>query len=633
MNPDAGALDRLLEGTTAAAREFLARLPERAAAVALSADEAPAPLPEGMGEMAALEAFRRRYEACLSGSAGPRYWGFVTGGTTPAALSGDWLVGVYDQNVSNAVGSAAAAVEREAAAWLRELFGLPADHEAVFVTGATQSNTVALATAREWAYARLGHDAAEDGLAGAPRVAVLAGAAHSSIDKSLAVLGLGRRSLERLALLPGRTALDMGALSRRLGELSGQPAIVVASAGEVNTGDFDDLAAAAAICREHGAWLHVDGAFGLFAALSPRHAGRLRGVEGAGEAPARGGAIGLAVSLPRTTSESERGRVLGRLGRSPLEDPRSRLPIRQRGRRRARRRLGRVDLPLNAERRHRLLRGQSVGKEPHEPLSAASFKESLHLGIGASAEKPRALRERLIANPGGGLVRRDRDDVRHPDPRGIGGEALLVNARHEPKRGGKEAGRPVIAARPRRRPLAMIGEHRRAAPERIPARTKEEHIFLRLRGGAPGRRRYRPCQPRDPSEDADRGPFRLQHGHAWSPLSDEQLRELPVRAGASERIDRRLVNEHAQARDGRLAGEPDGIDRRDGSGPFAREGREGPHPRELAAGARRSGEPEVQRGRRRPVGAALGLLQQRRIHRSVRTVRERRRNRRHVTRL
>jgi len=279
MNPDAGALDRLLEGTTAAAREFLARLPERAAAVALSADEAPAPLPEGMGEMAALEAFQRRYEARLSGSAGPRYWGFVTGGTTPAALSGDWLVGVYDQNVSNAVGSAAAAVEREAAAWLRELFGLPADHEGVFVTGATQSNTVALATAREWAYARLGHDAAEDGLAGAPRVAVLAGAAHSSIDKSLAVLGLGRRSLERLALLPGRTALDMGALSRRLGELSGQPAIVVASAGEVNTGDFDDLAAAAAICREHGAWLHVDGAFGLFAALSPKHAGRLRGVE------------------------------------------------------------------------------------------------------------------------------------------------------------------------------------------------------------------------------------------------------------------------------------------------------------------------------------------------------------------
>jgi glutamate/tyrosine decarboxylase-like PLP-dependent enzyme len=160
-------------------------------------------------------------------------------------------------------------------------FALPADFNGVFVTGATQSNTVALAAAREWAYARLGHNVAQDGVAGAPRVPVLAGAAHSSIDKALAILGLGRRSLERLPAIAGCTAVDIHALGGRLGELAGSPAIVVASAGEVNTGDFDDIAAIAALCRAHGAWLHVDGAFGLFAALSPRHADRLRGIDAA----------------------------------------------------------------------------------------------------------------------------------------------------------------------------------------------------------------------------------------------------------------------------------------------------------------------------------------------------------------
>lgn len=278
--PDPHAFDEALDAAAAAARGFIHGLPDRPAASALT-EEPPAPLPEGMGETAAIAAFRTRFEARLSGSAGPRYWGFVTGGTTPAALAGDWLVGAYDQNLSSVVGSVAAAVEREATAWLRELFGLPADFAGAFVSGATQSNTVALAVARGWAYARLGHDVAQDGLAGAPRVPVLTGAAHASVDKALAILGMGRRSLERLPTLPGRMAVDVSALEARLRTLDGGPAIVVASAGEVNTGDFDDIAAVSALCREHGAWLHVDAAFGLFAALSPGHAGRLRGVEGA----------------------------------------------------------------------------------------------------------------------------------------------------------------------------------------------------------------------------------------------------------------------------------------------------------------------------------------------------------------
>lgn len=270
----------LLDATRRQALSFLGGLPQRAAAPAglpASADT----MPDGIGAEAALTAFAARYEAALSGSPGPRYWGFVTGGATPAALAGDWLAGAYDQNASHEVGSIAAALERATVAALRELFGLPAAFHGVFVSGATASNTAALATARQALYARRGIDVAEDGLTAAPPLRVLAGSAHSSIDKALAVLGIGRRALQRLPTLPGRTALDVTALAAELGVDPARPTVVVASAGEVGTGDFDDIATMAALCRGHGAWLHVDGAFGLFAALLPDKSDWLRGVEAA----------------------------------------------------------------------------------------------------------------------------------------------------------------------------------------------------------------------------------------------------------------------------------------------------------------------------------------------------------------
>ena len=268
----------VLNAAARVAEDFLRTLPTRPAGAVAQVIVA-ADLTTAIGAEAALADFRAHYEAGLSGSAGPRYWGFVTGGATPAALAGDWLASAYDQNVSNDIGSVASQVERETVAGLRDLFGLPDDFAGVFVSGATQSNLVALATARQAEYARFGHDIAQQGLSAAPPLRVLAGAAHSSILKAMAVLGLGRDALQPVATLPGRTAVDVAAMATALASGEGRPTIVVASAGEVNTGDFDDFAALAELCARRGAWLHVDGAFGLFAALSPEHASRLRGIE------------------------------------------------------------------------------------------------------------------------------------------------------------------------------------------------------------------------------------------------------------------------------------------------------------------------------------------------------------------
>lgn len=267
-----------LDAANRIAQQWLSGLDGRAAVA--SPARTPALAAQGIGEDAALALLRERIEPHLSASPGPRYWGFVTGGATPAALAGDWLASAYDQNVSHDGGSIAAAVERDAIAGLRALLGLSDVHSGWFTSGATQSNTSALAAARQALLARRGHDASELGLTGAPRVRVLAGAAHASIGKALSILGMGRRALEPVATIAGRTAVDVAALESALAA-GDAPTIVVASAGEVNTGDCDDIAAIAALCRAHGAWLHVDGAFGLWARASrdPSVRARVDGVE------------------------------------------------------------------------------------------------------------------------------------------------------------------------------------------------------------------------------------------------------------------------------------------------------------------------------------------------------------------
>ncbi|MEU1182961.1 aminotransferase class I/II-fold pyridoxal phosphate-dependent enzyme [Streptomyces sp. NPDC005820] len=279
---DLSRLPALLQSARDVAARELGGLAERPV-VGPGTAPGPAALPEeGAGAEAALARFVEDWAPGFSGSAGPRYLGFVTGGATPASVTGDWLTAAYDQNVSGAAGSWAAALERETVAWLREVFGLGVEHSGALVTGATASNTVGLAVAREWLGERLGVDVSRSGAAGLGPVEVLSGSPHSSVAKALSVLGIGRDRLRPVPLLPGnREAVDVAALETALAALDGRPAIVVANAGTVNTVDFDDLRAIAALKERHGFWLHVDAAFGGFAALSPRYAHLVDGLDAA----------------------------------------------------------------------------------------------------------------------------------------------------------------------------------------------------------------------------------------------------------------------------------------------------------------------------------------------------------------
>lgn len=239
-----------------------------------------APLPtDGCPPHEAVREWFTRAAPGIVRSPGPRYFGFVTGGVTPAALAGDWLASAIDQNAAGWLMSPAAAqTELTVIRWLLELFGLPPNWCGTLTSGATMANLCGLAAARQWASQQLGFDAARDGLGGRPAIPVISSAEiHQSALKALATLGLGRGALK---LLPARDGvLDLVAFAEALARHQG-PVIVVASAGEVNTGAFDDIAAIAARCAAHapGAWLHVDGAFGLYAALAPSHQHVLAGI-------------------------------------------------------------------------------------------------------------------------------------------------------------------------------------------------------------------------------------------------------------------------------------------------------------------------------------------------------------------
>jgi glutamate/tyrosine decarboxylase-like PLP-dependent enzyme len=205
-------------------------------------------------------------------SSGPRFFHFVTGGTTPAALGADWLTSVLDQNsfswVSSPLGME---LEDVAIHWLLDLFELPGDWGGVLTTGATMANFVGLACGRHWWAQQHGVDLDERGFAGLPAVPVFStDYLHASARKALAMLGIGRAS-PRL--------VDIEALDRELAGLGGAPALVIGNAGDVNTGDFDDVARMADLAEKHGAWLHIDGAFGLFARVTPRTAALAEGVE------------------------------------------------------------------------------------------------------------------------------------------------------------------------------------------------------------------------------------------------------------------------------------------------------------------------------------------------------------------
>ena len=235
---------------------------------------------ESLPAESVIEELVRDAKDGLLGSAGGRFFAWVVGGVVPAALAADWLTSAWDQNAGiYASGPSAAIVEEVAGEWLKDVLGLPQSASFALVTGCQMAHATCLASARHALLAERGWDVEAKGLSGAPPIRILTSSErHGSLQRAVQLLGLGRDNIHELpcdeagCLVP--SALEQ-ALSQR------QPTIVVLQAGDLNIGAYDDFATLIPIAKRFGAWVHVDGAFGLWAAASPRYAHFVRGVEAA----------------------------------------------------------------------------------------------------------------------------------------------------------------------------------------------------------------------------------------------------------------------------------------------------------------------------------------------------------------
>ncbi len=269
------APEALLDQVATIARYFLDSLPVRrvgASASRSALEEALGGLlpdePSEPGEV--IASLVRAVDPGLVASAGPRYFGFVIGGSLPAAVAADWLTSAWDQNAQTfATSPAAAVVEAIVADWILELLDLPRSASVGLVTGAQMATFTALAAGRHHVLRRVGWDVEADGLQGGPPVQVVVGAqAHGTIFTALRMLGLGNRSVKTVAAdAQGRMRVDQ--LARVLATLTG-PILVCAQVGNVNTGAFDQISEIAPLVQQREGWLHIDGAFGLWAATSER---------------------------------------------------------------------------------------------------------------------------------------------------------------------------------------------------------------------------------------------------------------------------------------------------------------------------------------------------------------------------
>jgi glutamate/tyrosine decarboxylase-like PLP-dependent enzyme len=274
--------DALLADAGQRARSYLSAIRDRpvtpppAALAALGRLDFPLPS-DGLDPAAVLRMIDEAGSPATVATAGPRYFGFVTGGALPVAVAVSWLLAAWDQNAALSVMSPVGTrLDDVALRWVVELLGLPSGTGGGFVTGATMANVTCLAAARDAVLSRAGWDAAGLGLVGAPPVQVVAGAeAHATVGKALGLVGLGR---DRALRLP---VDDQGRIvPSSLPRLAG-PAIVCLQAGNVNSGASDPFVPLIEWAREHGAWVHVDGAFGLWAAAAPSLAGEVAGMAGA----------------------------------------------------------------------------------------------------------------------------------------------------------------------------------------------------------------------------------------------------------------------------------------------------------------------------------------------------------------
>jgi glutamate/tyrosine decarboxylase-like PLP-dependent enzyme len=274
----------VLDDAARLARDFINSLSSRPVHAGAEIEALRAALGRPLGEdgedpREVIAALARDVEPGVVASAGPRYFGFVIGGSLPAAVAADWLTAAWDQNAGGYVVAPALSVAEEVAAgWLRELLGLPTSCGVGFVTGAQMAHVTCLAAARHAVLRDIGWDVEADGLQGAPKLRVFAGEqAHVTVKVACRILGLGAERI-RFVAADDQGRMLPSELRAALAEHDG-PKIVCAQAGEINTGSFDPFAEIVEICREAGAWCHIDGAFGLWAAVSPSRRRLLEGFE------------------------------------------------------------------------------------------------------------------------------------------------------------------------------------------------------------------------------------------------------------------------------------------------------------------------------------------------------------------
>lgn len=237
-------------------------------------------LDEGLAAEQVINELARDVEGGLNGSAGGRFYAWVIGGSVPAALAADWLTATWDQNAAMFACSPAASVAEEVAGeWLKEILRLPQEASFAFVTGCQMAHITCLTAARHALLQKQGWDVEERGLYGAPPIRMFSSRQrHGTFERAVRIIGLGKGNIEYLPSDEHDT-LKPDALERALADHSGEPSLVLLQAGDINIGAFDDFDVLIAIAKRHGAWVHVDGAFGLWAAASERYSHLLDGVE------------------------------------------------------------------------------------------------------------------------------------------------------------------------------------------------------------------------------------------------------------------------------------------------------------------------------------------------------------------
>ena len=265
-----------LEAAFRRALEYLNNVDERPVGPTATLDELRARIckqwnEQGISAEEVVDELARDIEGGLNNSVNARFYAWVIGGSLPAALAADWLTSTLDQNAGMySVSPASAIVEEAVGAWLIDVFRLPKQTAFALVTGCQMAHTTCLAAARDFVLRRHGWDVERQGMAGSPPIKVFCGERHTTIDRALRLLGFGDASIVTLDTNEQDQLRPM-ALENALRNHGGKPAIVLLQAGDVNTGGFDEFEKLIPIARKYGAWTHVDGAFGMWAAASPRY--------------------------------------------------------------------------------------------------------------------------------------------------------------------------------------------------------------------------------------------------------------------------------------------------------------------------------------------------------------------------